>query len=138
MPTFSANRFFSRSQTLYIAAVLAAGAGLAGLSHAETDVLQTSGLASWYGPRYHSRTTTNDEQFDQIAFTAAHRKLPFGSLVQVTNLKNGKSVKVRINDRSPHVDRRIIDVSMAAFVELGFVNAGLTEVGVQVVGRILR
>ena len=71
-----------------------------------------------------------------MAMTAAHPKLPFGSLVEVTNLANGKSVKVRINDRGPYVGARIIDVSMAAAAELDFVNAGLVEVRVQLVGRI--
>ena len=124
---------------MYVAEALASGAGLVGpasLNHADTNVLQTTGLASWYCPRYNGRTTANREQFDQMAMTAAHPKLPFGSLVEVTNLANGKSVKVRINDRGPYVGARIIDVSMAAAAELDFVNAGLVEVRVQLVGRI--
>lgn len=141
MPKFPTKRSFSRSRSMLVAVVLAAGAGLvgpAGPSHADTGVYQSTGLASWYGPRYHGRTTANGEQFDQMAMTAAHPKLPFGSLVEVTNLQNGKSVKVRINDRGPFVGARIIDVSMAVATELDFVNAGLAEVHVELVGRIFK
>jgi rare lipoprotein A len=78
-----------------------------------------TGLASWYGKRFHGRKTASGEAFDMDAFTAAHPKLPFGSWVRVRNLVNGRSVDVRINDRGPHIKRRIIDLSRAAALALG-------------------
>ena len=91
------------------------------------------GLASWYGKRYHGRRTASGERFNMNAATAAHPTLPFGTHVRVTNLANGRSTVLRINDRGPFVKRRIIDVSRAAAGELGFINDGLTQVRVQVV-----
>ena len=70
--------------------------------------------ASWYGPGFHGRTTANGEKFNMYALTAAHKTLPFDSKVKVTNLKNNKSVVVRINDRGPFIKSRVIDLSKAA------------------------
>ena len=95
----------------------------------------TVGIASWYGGRYHGRQTASGEVFDKNAPTAAHRTLPFGSRVQVTNLANGRSTIVRINDRGPFVPRRIIDVSRHAAEVLGFVGQGITQVRVRTVQR---
>jgi len=92
-----------------------------------------TGLASWYGQRYHGRRTASGERFNMNAATAAHPTLPFGTHVRVTNLANGRSTVLRINDRGPFVKRRIIDVSRAAAGKLGFINDGLTRVRVQVV-----
>ncbi|KPP94969.1 septal ring lytic transglycosylase RlpA family protein [Erythrobacter sp. HL-111] len=83
-----------------------------------------SGTASYYGRRFHGRRTANGERFDMNALTAAHRTLPFGSLVRVTNPSNGRSVTVRINDRGPFSRGRVIDVSRAAAEELGLIRRG--------------
>lgn len=95
---------------------------------------QTStGLASWYGNEFHGRPTASGERYNQNALTAAHRDLPFGTVVRVTNLENGKSVRVRINDRGPFVRGRIIDMSRGAARELDMVRAGVVRVRVEVV-----
>lgn len=86
------------------------------------------GLASWYGPGFHGRRTASGKRFDMAALTAAHPTLPFGSRVRVTNLANGRSVVVRINDRGPYVKPRIIDLSRAAAEALGFLDDGVTRV----------
>ncbi len=82
------------------------------------------GVASYYGRRFHGRRTASGETFDMHAMTAAHRTLPFGSLVEVTNPRTGKSVTVRINDRGPFHGGRVIDVSRAAAEELGLIAQG--------------
>lgn len=89
---------------------------------------QERGLASWYGKKYHGRKTANGERFDMRSVSAAHRTLPFGTVVKVTNLENGRSLKVRINDRGPFVDGRIIDLSHKAAKKLGMVEAGVVRV----------
>jgi rare lipoprotein A len=91
------------------------------------------GLASWYGGKFHGRRTASGEVYDQNAMTAAHKTLPFGTRVRVTNLKNGRSAVLRINDRGPFVRGRIIDVSRRAADHLGFRVDGVTKVEVQVV-----
>lgn len=83
-----------------------------------------SGVASYYGRRFHGRRTANGESFDMHELTAAHRTLPFGSLVRVTNPRNGRSVVVRINDRGPFVRGRAIDLSRAAAEEIDIVRSG--------------
>jgi hypothetical protein len=93
--------------------------------------LLETGLASWYGPRFHGKLTASGEVFNQEKFTAAHRTLPWGSRVKVTNLNNGKSIEVRINDRGPFSKGRIIDVSRAAARALGMVKAGITTVRIE-------
>ncbi len=92
-----------------------------------------TGIASWYGHPYHGRAAANGEIYDMEKLTAAHRTLPFGAMVRVTNLGNDKSVDVRITDRGPFIDGRIIDLSHAAAEALGFVSAGLARVRVDVV-----
>jgi rare lipoprotein A len=91
-----------------------------------------AGIASWYGPGFHGRLTANGEIYDQEAMTAAHRTLPMPSLVQVTNLDNGRSVRVRVNDRGPYAHGRIIDMSKRAAELLGFTNQGTAKVRVQI------
>jgi rare lipoprotein A len=91
------------------------------------------GLASWYGAERQGKPTASGESFDMNKLTAAHRKLPLGTVVRVTNLKNRKTTQLRINDRGPGPARRLIDVSWAAAKQLGFVKAGLTLVQVEVV-----
>jgi len=90
--------------------------------------MMETGLASWYGPKFHGKLTASGEVFNQEKFTAAHPTLPWGSRVKVTNLDNGKSVDVRINDRGPFGKGRIIDVSRAAAKALGMVGRGITTV----------
>jgi len=86
------------------------------------------GTASWYGPRFNGRRTASGERFDMREFTAAHRTLPFGTLVRVHSLVNGKEVDVRITDRGPYTGSRIIDLSRAAAEELGMLGLGFKEV----------
>jgi len=90
------------------------------------------GLASWYGPRFHGRRTANGERFNKFHLTAAHRTLPFNTRVRVTNLQNGRSVVVRINDRGPYVRGRIIDLSYAAARLLGMRAHGVVLVKVEI------
>ena len=97
---------------------------------AEPTMMET-GLASWYGPKFHGRRTASGEVFNQEKFTAAHRTLPWGSRVRVTNLDNGKSVDVRINDRGPFGKGRIIDLSRAAAKALDIVIRGITTVRIE-------
>ena len=92
------------------------------------------GIASWYGPGFHGRQTANGEIFDQHAMTAAHRTLPLASLVRVTRIDTGRSVLLRINDRGPYVEGRVIDLSLAAAEALGFIEEGLAEVRVEALG----
>jgi len=88
------------------------------------------GVASWYGPKFHGRPTASGEVFDMHEISAAHRTLPLGSWVQVTNLENGRSIRVRVNDRGPFIEGRIIDLSYAAARALGMVKQGLAWVTV--------
>lgn len=89
------------------------------------------GLASWYGPNFHGKSTANGERYNQWAMTAAHKTLPMPSIVRVSNLETGKQIKVRINDRGPFAEGRIIDLSRAAAEELGTVRAGVARVRVE-------
>jgi rare lipoprotein A len=90
------------------------------------------GLASWYGRKFHGRLTASGEPYDMAALTAAHQTLPFGSRVRVTNLANGRSVVVVINDRGPFAKDRLIDLSHGAAQKLGIVEDGVAEVRVDV------
>ncbi|WP_298184134.1 septal ring lytic transglycosylase RlpA family protein [uncultured Pseudomonas sp.] len=92
---------------------------------------RAEGQASYYGARHHGKKTASGERFDQHALTAAHRSLPFGSRVQVTNLRNDRSVVVRINDRGPYAKRRIIDLSHKAAEQLGMLRDGVVPVRVE-------
>lgn len=89
------------------------------------------GGASWYGPGFHGKKAASGEVFNQNAMTAAHRSLPFGTVVKVIDQRTGKSVKVKINDRGPFHKGRIIDLSKAAATKLGFRNAGVTRVCIE-------
>jgi rare lipoprotein A len=90
------------------------------------------GKASWYGGRFQGRLTASGERFDQDELTAAHRTLPFHSRVRVTNLENGRSVEVRINDRGPYGPGRIIDLSRAAARVIGMIERGVVPVTVEI------
>lgn len=98
------------------------------------DAFFQSGVASWYGPWHHGKSTANGEAFDMFAMTAAHRTLPLGTLVKVENKDSGKSVIVRINDRGPYAKNRIIDLSYAAADSLGLNRAGISRVNLEIVG----
>jgi rare lipoprotein A len=91
------------------------------------------GWASWYGIERQGQHTASGELFDKDQLTAAHRKLPFGTTIRVTNLKNLASTMVRVNDRGPGSRRRVIDVSWAVAKELGFVEAGVARVAIDVI-----
>ena len=88
-------------------------------------------IASWYGPRFHGRLTANGEIYDQMGYTAAHKSLPFGTLVKITNPKINKSVVVRINDRGPYIPGRKIDLSKKVAMELGAYNKGVVNLKVE-------
>ena len=96
--------------------------------HAAPPRMIAVGTASWYGAYHHGRRTASGEVFDMNALTAAHRTLPLGTRLRVTNLSNGKSVDVRVNDRGPFIRNRIIDVSRGVAVALDAVAAGLFPV----------
>lgn len=96
---------------------------------------EETGIASWYGPDFHNGITANGEVYDMHAMTAAHRTLPLPSIVRVTNLENGKSVILRVNDRGPFVSNRIIDVSKLAAERLGFHEQGTTHVKVEIMAE---
>ena len=93
-----------------------------------------TGLAAYYSRRLQGGRTASGERFNNGALTTAHQTLPFGTRARVTNLRNNKSVVLRVNDRGPTQPNRVIDVSRAAAERLGFVRAGLTEVKIEVIG----
>ncbi|MGD9764937.1 MAG: septal ring lytic transglycosylase RlpA family protein [Candidatus Binatia bacterium] len=96
-----------------------------------TGATQT-GIASWYGPGFHGKRTANGEVYDQNGLTAAHRTLPHGTMVEVTNLTNERVVRVRINDRGPYIDDRVIDLSRGAAQRIGLIAPGIAPVRIQV------
>ena len=97
-----------------------------------------TGQASWYGQQFNGRPTASGERFDMNALTAAHKTLPLPGLVEVTNLANGRRIVVRVNDRGPFVDGRIIDLSRGSAEALGLLSAGVGEVRVRYLGRAPR
>lgn len=92
-----------------------------------------SGMASFYGNEFQSRKTSNGERFDQGKLTAAHRTLPFGTRLRVTNTQNSKSVVVRVNDRGPFAKGRILDLSSSAFKTIANLNAGVIPVRIEII-----
>ncbi|MCK5933096.1 rare lipoprotein A [Fulvimarina manganoxydans] len=123
------------AKAVLTAAVLAFAS--AGATVATTEVVYagskaSAGTASYYGKRFHGRTTANGERFNMNAMTAAHKSLPFGTKVKVTNRNNGKSVVVRINDRGPYHGNRVIDLSRGAAAKIGMLNSGTARVSIQV------
>lgn len=91
------------------------------------------GLASWYGEECRGNETASGELFDFNGLTAAHRDLPFGTTIKITNLKNRKSLRLRVNDRGPAIEGRMVDVTREAATRLGFVGAGLAPVRMEIV-----
>ena len=106
---------------------------LTGCAHNLATGSSQKGKASWYGDEHQSMRTANGEKFDMNELTAAHRTLPFNSIVEVKSLSTGKTVRVRINDRGPFSKGRIIDVSKAAASQLGFINKGTDKVEIKVI-----
>lgn len=93
-----------------------------------------TGIASWYGPGFHGKKTSNGETYNQNAFTAAHKTLPMNTILSVTNLDNGRKTTVRINDRGPFAENRIIDLSKAAATRLDMITSGTAPVKLEVIG----
>ncbi|MBP9478331.1 MAG: septal ring lytic transglycosylase RlpA family protein [Sebaldella sp.] len=92
----------------------------------------SSGKASWYGNEFNGRATASGEKFSSNKLTAAHRSLPFGSIIEVTNLENNKKVKVKVNDRGPFVSGRVLDLSEGAFSKIANKNEGVINVKIRV------
>ena len=115
--------------TLVLSLPLTWGSALA--EDPERGTYVERGEASWYGPGFHGEQTASGAEFDQKELTAAHPELPFGTRVTVTNLENGKKVKVKINDRGPSAEGRIIDVSKEAAKKLGMISDGSAEVRIE-------
>ena len=92
-----------------------------------------TGIASWYGPGFHGNQTANGEVYDMNGSSAAHKTLPFGTIVRVIDLETGRSIVVRINDRGPFIEGRIIDLSKGAAEKLGMVERGIIQVGLRIV-----
>jgi len=96
--------------------------------------VKEQGIASWYGDSFHGQLTANGETYDEGALTGAHRTLPFGTVVKVTNAANGLQIRIRINDRGPYISGRILDMSYAAATELELVDTGIAPVSLEVIG----
>jgi rare lipoprotein A len=109
-------------------AVLAAGLLAAPFAATEALAINQQGIASYYGNGHHGKRTASGERFNKHAMTAAHRTAPFGSQLRVTNLTNGKTVVVRVNDRGPFVRGRVVDVSQNAAQQLGMQGRGTARV----------
>ncbi|RQD75197.1 septal ring lytic transglycosylase RlpA family protein [Desulfonatronospira sp. MSAO_Bac3] len=103
-----------------------------------SEGFEEEGIASWYGPKFHGKKTASGEVYNMYEISAAHRILPMHTKVEVTNLENDKSIRLRINDRGPFVDDRIIDLSMAAAKELDMIGPGTAPVRVKAVGSAPR
>jgi rare lipoprotein A len=104
-----------------------------GIAPGGPGVYTEQGVASWYGAPFHGRQASNGEVFDMNQMVAAHRTLPFGSVVRVTNMNNGRQIEVRIIDRGPFVEGRIIDLSLAAARAIDMVGTGVAPVRIEVV-----
>jgi rare lipoprotein A len=112
--------------------------GCAGLTKGQADLdigMKERGIASWYGDDFHGWVTASGEIYDMHMLTAAHRTLPLGTIVRVTNVVNGRHVMIRINDRGPYVNGRILDVSYAAAKRLDMLRDGISAIQLEVVGQ---
>lgn len=126
-------RSFIAYSVLAFAILTLAGCASAQVSSQKTKPYPQIGLASFYAHKFHGRATASGEIYDMNKFTAAHPQLPFGTLVRVTNLKNKKSVVLKVNDRGPVSKKRIIDVSYKAAQELNFIREGIVKVRLEIV-----
>ncbi len=125
-----------QSILLFTGCLITTGCSVIPKGIVDLDVgIKERGIASWYGEGFHGQLTANGEVYDMEALTAAHRTLPLGTIVKVTNAENGKQVHVRINDRGPYADGRIIDLSYASARELVMVAGGTAPVQLEVVGQ---
>ncbi len=104
----------------------------------EYETFSETGIGSWYGHKFHGRKTANGEVFNMYKMTAAHRVLPMPSVVRVTNLSNGRSVVLRVNDRGPYARDRVIDLSLAAAEKIGYRRQGVTRVRVELLPEASR
>ena len=104
-------------------------------ANAQNKIKTQVGMGSWYGKKFHGRSTASGEKYNMYEYTAAHRTLPFNTIVEVTNLKNNRKVKVRINDRGPYAKKRIIDLSYLAAKKLGYIAEGVTKLKIKVLYR---
>jgi rare lipoprotein A len=112
--------------------------GCAGLTKGQADLdigMKERGIASWYGDDFHGWVTASGEIYDMHMLTAAHRTLPLGTIVRVTNVVNGRHIVIRINDRGPYVNGRILDVSYAAAKRLDMLRDGISAIQLEVVGQ---
>lgn len=124
-----------RAASALMALMLVLHPALTGEATAQEAPFVQTGVASYYAEEFHGKRTANGETYSMWAMTAAHQTLPFNSLVKVTNLENGKSIVVRINDAGPFVDNRIIDLTKAGAAKLGMIEKGTAKVRLEVVGR---
>jgi rare lipoprotein A len=124
-----------RNLSLPLALVAALGATACATQRPHAGVVLERGIASWYGPGFHGRFTASGERYDQQGFTAAHPTLPFGTELEIRNLGNGRSVRVRVNDRGPFRKNRVIDLSQAAARALGMIGPGTALVEIAAVGE---
>ena len=122
-----------RLRALIVAVILFGAYGCATTAPTPRPADTLQGVASWYGEEFAGRTTANGEIFDPMQLTAAHRTLPFGTVIDVTNQKTSQTVRVRINDRGPYVGNRILDLSYAAAQQIGLIQPGSGEVDIKVV-----
>lgn len=106
---------------------------LAPLPSSSSEDYPQYGKASWYGGKFHGRKTASGERFNKYEFTAAHRNLPFGTILRVTNLRNGKDVYVKVNDRGPFIKGRVLDLSLASAEALHFNRRGVIRVKIEIV-----
>jgi len=116
--------------------LLAVIANTSGWMSAQHPDLVQEGLASYYADKFQGKTTASGEKYYHEKSTAAHKTLPFGTIVKVTNLENNKTTAVRINDRGPHKPGRIIDLSRSVARKLGFLNDGVTKVRIKAINRV--
>ena len=129
----------STMATLVLVATMMAGPVTQGSSSGSSKINNSLskpyqiGRASWYGKQFHGRETASGEPYDMFQFTAAHRQLPLGTWVRVTNLHNGRTIVVRVNDRGPYVGKRIIDLSYAAAQMLDLRSRGTEQVRLDIV-----
>ncbi len=126
---------FVHGRTLALVIALAVLGGCGRAAVAPTPGHPQSGVASWYGPGFHGQPTSSGTIYDQHLLTAAHPKLPLGTRARVTNVENGRSVDVLINDRGPFAKGRVIDLSYAAAREIGMIGPGTARVRIDVIAR---
>lgn len=123
----------SAAKAAFVALSLAGSVTMPAQATDKIQAMKTiSGSASWYGGKFHGRKTANGERYNMHEMTAAHKTLPFGTKVRVTNQRNGQSVTVRINDRGPFTGNRVIDLSRGAAQAVGMIKQGIASVKIEV------